>query len=90
MSWLYGYERSELMEPKAVIAFRISNGKAFLKAIRESPLGKLWNSPEMKKLRADHLALNFKDWPYCERCTTWSLLNWNYDYGKALKSVLED
>ncbi len=48
MSWLYGYERSELMEPKAVIAFRISNGKAFLKAIRESPLGKLWNSPEMK------------------------------------------
>jgi pyruvate-formate lyase-activating enzyme len=53
-------------------------------------LEQAWNSPEMKKLRADHLALDFSCWPYCARCTTWALLNWNYDYGKALKAVLED
>jgi len=48
ISWLYGYERSALMDPKAHIVFRISNGEAFLKAIKDSPYGKLWNSPEMK------------------------------------------
>ena len=49
-----------------------------------------WNSPGMKKLREDHLALDYKDWPYCRKCTTWSLLRWDYDYGSALKKVLED
>lgn len=53
-------------------------------------LERAWNSPEMEKLRDAHLALDFKDWPYCARCTTWSLLRWDYDYGKALKSVLEE
>lgn len=48
ISWLYGYERSELIEPKANIIFRISKGEAFMKAIKDSPYGKLWNSPEMK------------------------------------------
>jgi len=48
ISWLYGYERSALMNPKAHIVFRVSNGAAFLKAIKDSPYGKLWNSPEMK------------------------------------------
>jgi hypothetical protein len=36
------------MDPKAHIVFRISNGEAFLEAIKDSPYGKLWNSPEMK------------------------------------------
>ncbi len=49
-----------------------------------------WNSPEMKKLRQAHLDLDFSDRPYCEKCTTWSLLRWDFDYGEALKKVLED
>ncbi len=53
-------------------------------------LEEAWNSPEMKRLREAHLSQKFGDWPYCARCTTWSLLNWNYDYGAALKSVLEE
>ncbi|MFA6450950.1 MAG: radical SAM protein [bacterium] len=53
-------------------------------------LEEAWNSQEMKKLREDHLALDFKGWPYCARCTTWSLLRWDYDYGAALKKVMEE
>jgi hypothetical protein len=36
------------MDPMAHIVFRISNGAALLEAIKDSPYGKLWNSPEMK------------------------------------------
>jgi hypothetical protein len=51
VSWLPAYEgvqRSDLMESKADIVVRISNGAAFIKAINDSSVGKLWNSPEMK------------------------------------------
>lgn len=53
-------------------------------------LEEAWRSEKMRKLRRDHLDLDFKDWPYCAKCTTWSLLRWEHDYGKALKEVLED
>ncbi len=52
-------------------------------------LEQAWNSQEMKQLRDAHLSLNFSLWPYCAKCTTWSLLRWDYDYGAALKNVLE-
>ncbi|MEW5947283.1 MAG: radical SAM protein [bacterium] len=53
-------------------------------------LEEAWRSGQMEKLRRDHLELNFRDWPYCGRCTTWSILRWDHDYGKALMKVLED
>ncbi|MCP5106606.1 MAG: hypothetical protein GY950_24690, partial [bacterium] len=45
---LQGYERSELIDSDAALVIRISNGAAFLNAIKNSPMGKLWNSPRMK------------------------------------------
>ncbi len=52
-------------------------------------LEQAWNSPEMKQLRDAHLSADFSRWPYCAKCTTWSLLRWDYDYGAALKKVLD-
>ena len=41
-------ERTTLMDSKVNFVLHISNGAAFLNAVEASPLGKLWNSPEMK------------------------------------------
>lgn len=46
-SYLFAYERADLMEPGVNLVFRISNGAALMKGIKNSPLGRLWNSPEM-------------------------------------------
>lgn len=51
VSWLPAYQpfqRSHLVETNAMILLRISNGGAFMKALKGSSYGKLWNSPEMK------------------------------------------
>lgn len=45
---LPAYERSELVASKADLIIRVSNGAAFVKAIKESALGQLWRRPEMK------------------------------------------
>jgi hypothetical protein len=46
-SRLFAYQRIELMPTTVNAVIRISNGAAFVKALKESPYGKLWNSPEM-------------------------------------------
>lgn len=42
------FQRSDLVEAGATVVLRISNGGAFMNAVKESSYGKLWNSPEMK------------------------------------------
>ena len=46
-SRLFAYQRMELLPADVNVVIHISNGAAFLKALKESPYGRLWNSPEM-------------------------------------------
>lgn len=48
VSSLSAYERVDLLEPGLDMMFRISDGAALLKALDNSPVGKFWNSPQMK------------------------------------------
>lgn len=53
VSYLSAYERVELLEPTLDMMLRISDGPTLLKALENSPVGKLWNSPEMKAFLND-------------------------------------
>ena len=46
----------------------------------------VWQSKEMKKLRANHLNGNFSH-PTCKRCTDWKVIRWGADYTKALNDL---
>ncbi|MFC1671267.1 hypothetical protein ACFL20_12820, partial [Spirochaetota bacterium] len=45
---LHAYDRSSLVDKKSKIILRFSDISNFVKAIEDSPIGKLWNSVEMK------------------------------------------
>lgn len=50
----------------------------------------VWRGKEYQRLRQLHLERRFNEIPYCANCTTWYLLKWDYDYGQAIKKVLEE
>lgn len=49
----------------------------------------VWRGKEYQRLRQLHLERRFREIPYCADCTTWYLLKWDYDYGQAIKEVME-
>lgn len=50
---LTSMERSDLLKDHADVIIRVSDGPAFMKAISDSSLGTLWNSPQMKPFLAN-------------------------------------
>jgi radical SAM protein with 4Fe4S-binding SPASM domain len=55
--------------------------------LRTHSIAEIWNSEAYKELRQYHLERTFKH-PYCNDCTKWQGMRWNYNYFTAMDKVL--
>ena len=56
--------------------------------LHDTTIAEIWHSPAYEELRALHLQRQFDCIPYCEKCTEWQGMRWDYDYFLAMEKLL--
>lgn len=51
-------------------------------------IGRIWRSKRYEQLRERQLIGQFEHIPYCDKCTEWQGMKWDYDYFVAMEKVL--
>jgi len=55
--------------------------------VKEHSIEDNWRGAEYERLRQLHLERKFEEIPYCGKCTDWRVIEWEYDYFRAIKKA---
>lgn len=61
--------------------------KSTIGDLNTQTIGEVWVNEAYNQLRAHHIARNFSH-PYCENCTEWQGMEWDYDYFVAIEKMM--
>jgi MoaA/NifB/PqqE/SkfB family radical SAM enzyme len=55
--------------------------------VRQQSIAEIWQGEPYETLRHQHLSGRFEEVPYCSACTDWRVIEWDYDYFRAVKKA---
>jgi MoaA/NifB/PqqE/SkfB family radical SAM enzyme len=55
--------------------------------VREQSIAAIWRGEAYEKLRRLHLSGKFEEVPFCSACTDWRVIEWDYDYFRAVNKA---
>ncbi len=56
--------------------------------LREESIAGIWTGEAYNRLRHIHISGEYREIPYCAKCTEWQGMRWDYDYFTALEKML--
>ena len=62
--------------------------KSSIGDLRRQTIAKIWQSKQYSGLRELMVKNRYREIPYCDKCTEWQGMEWNYNYITAVKAVL--
>ena len=57
--------------------------------VGERTIEDIWRGKEYGSLRRFHLDGKFDEIPYCSECTDWRVIEWDFDYFRAIRKAFE-
>lgn len=55
--------------------------------VREQSIADIWQGEAYETLRRLHLSRKFEEVPFCSACTDWRVIEWDYDYFRAVNKA---